>query len=572
MKSSLSMIERYTFGNAGVYYGNATGGTDSERLKNELLQESPERQRALITLATKQIETQERAARSIVASNIAGSKMISAQIGQQTLQMQSTVREVGTRISNNITEMGATISSNINSAADRMSSSIDSLGQKLSIELGEIRWQLIQQNQTLDKILAILQESRNNEARQLVFQGVRLYVNGQYQQAEERFLRALDYDRIDYQVLMNLGYIELHKNNSQQALQYFQEALSLPANLDNLSKARTLWVIARTHYARQDYQNALTCAERSLAFDSQSPKHLFTVGVYASLSNQLNKALNTIKRSIEMDDSLFTLAAIEPDLEPVRQPVLKLLGDMSIEIHRQVEGSIKDIQDLFAQIESYKSIKECPDFMIELRQLFDEVQKKFQNPSYSDCVYSSKILKFLKRACESANTKMPLMDESLTELEKLNQEKLMIEQKLTVQELQVQRTENKKSGNNNDNNFESVESIFSLMVAVIIGLLSAIVYLYLIQNWFLAIILSFGFVCCFCFVVYLIVSSIENRIQKQREQEINRKNVLIEALKEINKEIDLRQSFLEDSYDFLNALLESKDYKNLLKIKYRDFV
>ena len=70
MDSQLSLMERYTYGDRRSIrsaYGNAEGKTDGERLRNELLIESPNRQRAMINLAERQIKTQEVAAREIVA-------------------------------------------------------------------------------------------------------------------------------------------------------------------------------------------------------------------------------------------------------------------------------------------------------------------------------------------------------------------------------------------------------------------------------------------------------------------------------------------------------------------------
>jgi tetratricopeptide (TPR) repeat protein len=216
--------------------------------------------------------------------------MVSAQIDQQTQEMKFEMQQQTSQLQSTFESVGASISDSVSSAADKVSNSIESLGNKLSIELAEVRWQMVQQNQTLEKILAVLQENRSNEARQLVSQGVRLYVNQQYDKAEERFLRALDFDMTDYQVLMNLAYIELHKENADKSMSYFQDALSLPTSLDSSSKARTLWSMARLHYVNREYQKALLYAEESLKtvykVEQENPKSIFTLAIYATLAGR----------------------------------------------------------------------------------------------------------------------------------------------------------------------------------------------------------------------------------------------------------------------------------------------
>ena len=211
---------------------------------------------------------------------------------------------------------------------------------------------MVQQNQTLEKILAVLQENRSNEARQLVSQGVRLYVNQQYDKAEERFLRAIDFDMTDYQVLMNLAYIELHKENADKSMSYFQDALSLPTSLDSSSKARTLWSMARLHYVNRDYQKALLYAEESLKtvykIEEENPRSIFTLAIYAALAGRKDQALRLVQSSIKMDSDLFTLAAVEPEFESIRQEVLELLGKMSIQSFGQAVDSVEEVQQLIS--------------------------------------------------------------------------------------------------------------------------------------------------------------------------------------------------------------------------------
>jgi tetratricopeptide (TPR) repeat protein len=489
--------------------------------------ESPNRQRAMINLAQRQIETQERAAQEIVASNIAGAEMVSSQISQQTQEMRFEIQQQTSQLQSTFESVGASISNSVSSAADKVSSSIEDLGDRLSMELAELKWQMVQQNQTLDKILNVLQENRSNEARQLVSQGVRLYVNQQYDKAEERFLRALDFDMTDYQVLMNLGYIELHKENADKSMSYFQDALSLPENLDIDSRVRTLWSIARLHYVNKDYQKALLYAEESLKVESSNPKphfsdaiydifgmsrnfsggillpgkvwnvrdndesicrtleqeslkiesrhpkHIFTGGIYATLAEDKSLALSRIQSAIKVDSTLFCLAAVEPDLEPIRQEVLDLLGRMSIESFRKAVNSVEEVQQLISQLKIYKSNEQCPDFLLTVQQLFDNSKKFIQQESYSNSLKCIVDLAFVKYLCKSGSKVLPIIGDYINQLNKLIQEKMAIDQKLKSQKLQVDQS--KKSQ-------EIFDAILVPIVLIFYGTVAALIFFLFITN------------------------------------------------------------------------------------------
>ena len=117
----------------------------------ELFYEGPRRQRQLIALAQQQLEAQKVAAREIASSNLASAEMIANSINQQSDALTSAIGE----------------------AASDITVAVACLGDRICASLDEIKWQLAQMGKTLDGILATLLDSRNNEAQQLVRQGVR---------------------------------------------------------------------------------------------------------------------------------------------------------------------------------------------------------------------------------------------------------------------------------------------------------------------------------------------------------------------------------------------------------------
>jgi len=407
-------------------YGNARGMTPQEQVFRELTEQSPQRQRAMISLAKQQIETQKSTADKIRQSNLAGAKIIANEIAQQTQVIEQTVQRVGERISNDILF-----------AANRVSEAVELLGDRLCLELSEIRWELAQQNTTLEKILSVLQKNRNNEACQLVQQGVRHYVNEEYEEAEARFHRALDFDTTDYQVLMNLGYIALHKNNASDAFTWFKKALSLPDHLEATSKSRTLWAIARLHYAEENYEDALVYGKQSLELDSTlEPKKIFTCGTYAALARNLSLALEKIEQAISLDATFFTTAVIDPDLEIIRHDILELLSQLSENISHQATTRFKEMEKLIAQLQKNKGNSEYADFLSDVQHTFTETRKMLDYPSYSYCLqyvkYTAEFLLHLQHAIEI----LPQIDQHIDQIHDLQESKGILLQELNHKQQQ----------------------------------------------------------------------------------------------------------------------------------------
>lgn len=377
-------MDRYTYGNSG-WPAPFTP-------EAELVIETPRREREMINLARQQVEAQNHAPREIVKSNIANAQIIAAELNQQTHALELAISNSADKISDSVSF-----------AADQISDAIDILGNRICMELSEIRWQLIQQNETLEQILDALRESRNNEAQQLVRQGVRHYVNAEYDEAEERFKRALESDTTDYQVLMNLGYIEMHKDDAANAFTYFKKALSLPDNLDPPSKSKTMWALARLHYTQEDYSQAFSYAKEAfMAYSQDYARDSYNLGVYAALAGQKEVAMKQIKEAILAEPTYFaTAAAGNPDLEPIREDVLHLLSDLSEQVVSKTEKLIKRMEFGCSSIERKEKIDQKDDLLDIFRSNISKARKLIEAPSYSGCLHCYENLELLSQEYES---------------------------------------------------------------------------------------------------------------------------------------------------------------------------
>lgn len=362
------------------YYGGVFFKTPQQEIYEEITQDAPRRQELLLALGEQQIAAQKAATKEIIQSNMKGAGIVATEIAQQTRAMETVVQHMGQEVS---------------LVGERMSHAVEELGERLSGGLYELHWQVAQVqcqiaalHQTMKDILYVLRNSRNNEAQQLVKQGLRHYINEEYKEAEERFKRALQYDSTDYQVLMNLGFLEIHKNNAKQAAIYFDKALKLPENLDNLSKSRTLWAIARLYYTQKLYEKAVVFAETALKLDRSNPEGWFTCGIYAALAGKTELALKYIQQAIQLNPIFFSKAAAETqrDLQRIRQEVFGLLSKMADEMYRKAATACNDVK---AQRDHLNATNWSSEYINSLNRIHTEYKQAvnlLQKPSYADCV------------------------------------------------------------------------------------------------------------------------------------------------------------------------------------------
>jgi Tfp pilus assembly protein PilF len=352
----------------------------------------------MIHLARQQIEAQKTASREIAKSNLMGAQIIATEIEHQAYALDRTINQVGDKICGSITL-----------AADQISDAIDMLGDRLCVELSEIKWQLTQQNKTLEKILEVLYQSRNNEAKQLVQQGLRHYVNDEFEEAEERLKLALSFDTTDYQVLMNLSFIEIHKENPSQAFSFFKKALSLPDSLDSVSKARTLWATARLYYAERDFNQAYTYAEEAFKHDSQNDPHVFyNLGVYAALAGKKSVALEKIEQSILIDPSYFSRCSVDPDLQTIKQDILQILSRLSTNAESKANQMVEAIKNDLSILETEGKSYSKDNFTEEIRKIVNNAVVELKNPSYSFCLRCANVMNTIQGIVSQIKNLIPL--------------------------------------------------------------------------------------------------------------------------------------------------------------------
>jgi len=332
----------------------------------------PARQRELIALTREQIRAQNEASQRIQNSNAEAADML--------------VREIE-RGNNSLSEA-------IASAGASLEYTIGQVGDRVCAELSEIQWELQQQLEISRQILEVLRKPRNTQSQELVRQGVRNYVNGKYQEAEDRFLRAHELDNTDYQVLVNLSYIALHKDNPNAAIGYLKDAVTLPDPLDSAAKADALWSLARVYYTQDNFAECVRYAKESLSYSS-SPKKKFQTGVYEVLARDQEAGMNRIMKAIQEDYRLFALALAEPDLTRARSAIENMLAKLSLDALAKSKKLLALVKSQLKEASGKISYEDCRRIIDSVQERVHGIEKVITNSSYSVCVLAASNLQVL---------------------------------------------------------------------------------------------------------------------------------------------------------------------------------
>ena len=360
-----SLLERYTY---GIFVDPPAGSPEADFFLG-----GPARERELVALARSQLVlTQE----AISAVSRAGRN--TAAVFRNELERQS-----------------AELSEQLRRGSESVVSTIDNLADRVSAELGEIRWQLVQLQETSDEIREILRHPRSTQAQELVQQGVRNLNADRLEQAEDRFLRALDFDNTDYQVLMNLSSIELRKGNADKACSYLRDAFSLPPNLSSRARAEALWSLARVRYANKHYVSAAKVAHQSLQLLS-NPRRRFQYGVYLILATSARQGLSTLERAIRQDSGIFAVAASSRDLTAHRREIDSLLDSLANEALSRLQSQLEGLAVQLRPLESLPL--EQPELIERFRLEIAALDRVLSQPSYSDLVAACSRALDLQRA------------------------------------------------------------------------------------------------------------------------------------------------------------------------------
>jgi len=149
------------------------------------------------------------------------------------------------------------------------------------------------QPRTLEEITKKMAENR-------VDLGEEHLKNGDVEAAEEKFLRALEFDEENVRALFGVGKVKMENNLTDDAVKIFQE----------LVRDNAIFEMSNKHtfndfgiYLRKNglYSMAICCYERAITIDNRDPALYFNLGRAYTENGAIQKGIEKLKEALEID-------------------------------------------------------------------------------------------------------------------------------------------------------------------------------------------------------------------------------------------------------------------------------
>lgn len=151
------------------------------------------------------------------------------------------------------------------------------------------------------------------QRKKLFKKGVNLMADEKLESAAEAFEQALRFDPKNVETLLKLGYAKFHLDDHADALKVYDRILDIDVTNSEAWNLKSL-----VHYEQKNYSKALDCVEKAIDSDPTYGMAWYNKGCYLSLLMQIPEAIESLKRSIEIDVKNARKAVKDKDFANVR--------------------------------------------------------------------------------------------------------------------------------------------------------------------------------------------------------------------------------------------------------------
>lgn len=315
---------------------------------------------------------QERAAKRYEQQAVATRAAIDEQTRQNAEHariLKATIEESSEAVRREVSNVGAAVKENTAEL------------RGLATQVTQLAWLQVEQNRTLQHILALIRESRANECRQLVDQGERNFRAGYLAEAEERFKLALTYDSTDYMTHQNLGLTYIRLGRPDTALEHFKKAWSFPPKAG--AKEQRFFIVraathaARTCYAMGDYAQAEKYFIHALENEKTNAKNAYDLGVVRAYQGKIAEAIEALSAAIDLDPTLAGAALADAELEAMREDIEILILERTADRFNAAKDAMGDLATMQKKIADIgQEVGVTIDTSADARPLMERVQKR----------------------------------------------------------------------------------------------------------------------------------------------------------------------------------------------------
>lgn len=365
----------------------------------------PERQRHLVALAKQQVTVQKR---------------VFGELEKQNIENNFALNEIGFQIEN--------LADGIDHLGGRFEDTISFLEQSLVSELSEIKWVLGQLDKKLAEAIHLIKYPRNTEARELVEDGVVALSRGYFDDAQLCFKRALDKKVTDFQAHTNMGFVFLHKEDANHAIEHFRKAVDYaPESPHDETRIYAFETLARAYYATKDFVSAQKVASKAIELretqELESDNSEYRYATYCILSGNDRAGLAIIERLCREKPQYFAISSTDPDLKRNQTELLQLLDQLAIGAYKEARGTFEEAKKFLYDLEA--NTKQFGDWVLperkELQRSLSFSEQLLGCKTYSTSRQSNRISWLIQRVC-GCGKHLPALRDKLRSLEENEKE------------------------------------------------------------------------------------------------------------------------------------------------------
>lgn len=143
--------------------------------------------------------------------------------------------------------------------------------------------------------------------------GVNSMADERLEEAIAYFERALAFDETNVTILLKIGYARFHMDEYGEAMRVYDRVLDI-----DVANAEAWNLKSLIHHSQKNYARALDSVEKAIQTDHTFGMAQYNKACYLSLLGKVPEALDSLKRSIEIDVKNARRAVRDRDFQNVR--------------------------------------------------------------------------------------------------------------------------------------------------------------------------------------------------------------------------------------------------------------
>ena len=224
-----------------------------------------------------------------------------------------------------------------------ISSHLQSMEKCFEKHILNLTWQVERQEKWLKEIRDLLANSRSNECNQLVTQGEQNFDNGFYEEAEDRFRLALEYDNTNPMVHYQLGMINVYADKPDVALKHFQKAAVFTPKDQGKLLSTMFRALARIQFANDDYAIALESIEKAV-MNYPSEEVLFDRILYCLANGKTESLEKNINELLNKNPGYYYMFLYSDEHREYAALWLPVLEKRFAEVKEEAQKTVKELE------------------------------------------------------------------------------------------------------------------------------------------------------------------------------------------------------------------------------------